>query len=111
MAINVKTTVFEPVLLVRNPAVTTAITSNADDTVDIFVNRVQRNAHGSVHIRNARSLVERSVTDRGATSHARYSCRAAIRVLVSVAKFARSCAKFVTRMSSVRVSLEQCSWN
>ena len=110
MAIIVKTPVFVSVLLVRNPAVPTAITSNADDTVDIFVKRVQMNAHGSVHIRNARSLVERSVTDRGATNHARSSCRAVIRVLGFVVKSARS-AEFVTRMRSSRVTLKHFLWN
>ena len=109
MAIPVKTPVSERVLLAQNPAVTTVIISDVNETVVIRANHVHMNALGSVHIRNARSPAERSVTARGATSHARRSYRAAIPVLGFVAKFARRCVEFVTRMSSLRARLNQCS--
>ena len=111
MAIHVRITVFVPAHLVQNPAVTTAITRYADGTVVILANHVQTSAHGSVHTRSARSLAERSVTDRDATNHARSSYRAATRVLGFVAKFARSHVEFARRLSSERANLEQCSWN
>ena len=69
-----------PARLVQNPAVTTAIISNADGTVDTLVNHVHMIVHGSVHTRNARHLAERFVTDRGATNHVKRSYRAVTRV-------------------------------
>ena len=63
VAMSVRTPVSVPAHLVQHPAVTTAIISNADGTVDIFVNHVHMIAHGSVHTKNARYLVERFVTD------------------------------------------------
>ena len=107
----VRTPVSVPARLVLHPAVTTAIINNADGTVDILVNHVRMSALGSVYTINARYLVERFATDRGATNHARRSYRAVTRVWVFVAKFARSCAEFATKMSSARVNLEQCSLN
>ena len=107
VAMSVKMPVSVPARLVQHPAVTTAITSNADGTVDILVKHVQMIVHGSVHTRNARYLAERFVTDRGATNHAQRSYRVVTRVLVFVAKFARSCAGFATRISSARVNLDQ----
>ena len=111
VAMPVRTPVSVAALLVQHPALTTAIINNADGTVDILVNHVHLRAHGSVHTINARCLVERFATDRGVTNHARRSYRAVIRVWVFVAKFARSCAEFATKMSSVRANLEQCSLN
>ena len=73
--------------------------------MDILAIDVERNAPGSVHTRNARLFVERSVTDRGATSHVQKSYPAVTRALVFVAKFARSCAEFAAKMSSARVNV------
>ena len=111
VAMSVKMPVFVPARLVQHPVVTTVIINNAEGTVDILVNHVRMIVHGSVHTRNARYLVERLATDRGATNHVRRSYLAVTRVSVFVAKFARSCAEFATKMSSVRVNLEQCSLN
>ena len=113
VAMSVRPPVFAPARLVQHPAVTTAIMRirSVEGTVDILANHVHVIVHGSVHTRNARYLVERSVTDRGATNHVQRSYRAVTRVLVFVARFARSCAEFATKISSARVNLEQCSSN
>lgn len=100
VAMSVRAPVSVPAGLVQHPAVTTAIIRNANGTVGILVNNVHRIVHGSVHTRNARYLVERSVTDQGATNHAQRRYRAVTCALVFVAKFARSCAEFATKISS-----------
>ena len=111
VAMSVKIPVSVPARLVQHPVVTTAIINNAEGTVDILVNHVHMSVHGSVHTRNVQYLVERFVTDRGVINHARRSYLAVTRVLVFVAKFARSCAEFATKMSSAKANLEQCSLN
>ena len=100
VAMSVRAPVSVPAGLVQHPAVTTAITRNANGTVGILVNNVHRIVHGSVHTRNARFLVERSVTDQGATNHVQRRYRAVTCALVFVAKFARSCAEFATKIIS-----------